>query len=107
MRFRVRRSSLGRDARFTFSFLQISLLDKNAGEIQPGHYKVRSEPQRGLEMTYSGSDVSLLRQHPAEGGLRLGIPGRATNCLFEIAAGGGKVALLERLLTMPVGKTGC
>ena len=104
MRVRVRWSSLRRDARFSFGFLKISLLHENASEIQAGRYKVRPEPKCRLKMTYGWTEFPLLRQDPAQGGLRLGIRGRAADSLFEIRARGSKIALLERLLSALVGE---
>ena len=97
-------SSLHSEARLAFGFLKISLLHENPGEIQPGRYKVRPEPKCRLKMTYGWTEFPLLRQDPAQGGLRLGIRGRAADSLFEIRARGSKIALLERLLSALVGE---
>ena len=104
MRLRIRRSSLRRDARFSFGVFKISLLCENPGEIQPGRYKVRPETKSRLKMTYGGSEFPLLRQYPSQGGLRLGVPGRAADSLFEICAGENKVAFAERFLAALVGE---
>ena len=104
MRIRIRWSFLRRDARFPRGVFKISLLRANGDEIQPGRHKVRSEPKCRHEMTHRGIQFSLLCQYPAQGGLRLGISGRAANCLFKSGAGGSKVALLDRLLSALVGE---
>jgi hypothetical protein len=102
--FHVRWSPRRRRARLSFGLRKISLLRENAGEIQLGICKIRPEPKCRLEMTHRGIQFCLLCQDPAQGGLRLGIRGRAANRFFEIGAGGNKVALLERLLSALVGE---
>jgi hypothetical protein len=100
---RVRWSPRRRRARLSFGPRKISLSRENIGEIQPGICKVRLESKCSPEMTHRGIQLCLLCQDPAQGGLRPGICGRPANRLFEIGAGGSKIASLERLPSALVG----
>ena len=73
------------------------MLQQNTCEIQPGCYPIRSEAKSGFEMTYRTRKFPLLRQDQTQGGVGLGISGKASDRVLEVRAGGGKVAFSEGL----------
>lgn len=105
MRFRVRWSAFYRDASLCLCLCRIALLHEDASEIQPGSHKIGPEPKCGFEMIHRGLQFPSLPQDPTQGGLRLGVRGRAANCLFEIGTGGSEVALPESVLAPLIGDT--
>jgi hypothetical protein len=102
--FRIFRRSCCRGAGLAFGLREISLLHENSGEIQPGCYKVRPEPQGSFEMADRSLQFSLLGEDPPQSGLRLSVSRGTPNRRLEIGARGSEVTLSERVLPALIGK---
>jgi hypothetical protein len=96
--FRILRRPRCCGAGLALSVPEISLLRKNTSEIQVGICKVRPEPQRGFEMTHGGVQFPLLREYPAQSGLKLSVSRGAPHRTFEIGARRSQIAFVKRFL---------